>query len=155
MLKVNAKYKRGLYGYCPRAKCELQVTLPTGISDAPGQRSIKLFCPKCKEVYASPKQFKKVDSAFFGTNFPQLFFMVYPSTGQTEKVEFEGTIKGFRIHKSSFTHPPKVQYSPSHNNYEIIPRPVVEFNEDEESIAKFMAARRSFLTSKLQSTNKH
>lgn len=155
MQKINAKYKRGVYGICPRVKCEPQATLPMGIFDVPGQSSIKLFCPRCKEVYDSPKQFKKIDSAFFGTVFPQLFLMMYPNVGQDEKKEFAGTIKGFKMHESSLNHPPKVDYNPNKNEYEIIPRPVANFDEDEEHIANLVTARRNFLCIKQRAPNKN
>lgn len=149
MQKVYAKYKRGIYGTCPRARCDLQNTIPMGISNVAEQRAVKLFCPRCKEVYDAPK-FKKIDSAFFGTTFAQLFMMAYPSIGQIEKTEYVGTIKGFKIHESSLTHPCKIAYNPNQNEYESIPRPKANFNKDEKYLASYTASRRNFLVPKPQ-----
>lgn len=148
MQKVSAKYRRGLYGACPRAKCELQNALPMGICDVPAKSSVKTYCPKCKEVYDSHRLLKKIDGAFFGTGFPQQFLMAHPSLGQLEKEPFTGTVKGFRVHSSSFTHPLQVRYSPDANEYEAVPRPLARFNEDEKALECYKATRPSFVKTK-------
>jgi len=77
--------------------------------------------------------------------------MTYRDVGQVEKTEFVGTIKGFKLHESSLIHPLKVKYNSSKSEYEAIPRPIANFNENEESIAAFLVARRKFLSIKPQS----
>jgi len=49
--KVYQKFLLGVYGYCPRALCDRQKTLPIGLNDQPRVSRAKVYCPKCEEVY--------------------------------------------------------------------------------------------------------
>ena len=48
---VYNRYLQGAYGYCPRALCDKQRVLPCGISDKLRQNRVKVYCPKCEELY--------------------------------------------------------------------------------------------------------
>ena len=73
------KYELQHFGSCPRVMCNQAKVLPVGVSDVPGQETVKLFCPSCLDVYVPPNsRFQSVDGAFFGTTFGCLFFMTYP-----------------------------------------------------------------------------
>lgn len=64
------KYSRGVYGKCPRAACNDQNVIPMGLSIEPGVDTVKLWCPKCHDVYNSGS---KLDGAFFGPDLPIMF----------------------------------------------------------------------------------
>lgn len=71
------KYKRAEFGRCPRVLCYQQSLLPVGLSDLPFQKAVKLFCPRCEDIY-SPKSSRHgtIDGAFFGTTFPHMLVRV-------------------------------------------------------------------------------
>jgi casein kinase II subunit beta len=77
--QMAEKYELQHFGLCPRVHCNGCKVLPVGLSDTPGQETVKLFCPSCLDVYTPPNsRFQNVDGAFFGTTFGYLFFMSYP-----------------------------------------------------------------------------
>src|SRR5258708_1137492 len=74
------KFKRVDFGRCPRVLWQSLPLLPVGLSDTPYEKSVKLYCGRCEDVY-SPKSSRhgSIDGAYFGTSFPHLLFLVYPS----------------------------------------------------------------------------
>jgi len=74
------KYKAVQFGRCPRVLCGGQPCLPVGQSDIPHTSTVKLYCPKCQDLFYPRSRFQgSVDGAYFGTTFPHLFLMTYPS----------------------------------------------------------------------------
>eukprot|EP00882_Tetradesmus_deserticola_P005036 GHRQ01005306.1.p1 GENE.GHRQ01005306.1~~GHRQ01005306.1.p1 ORF type:complete len:186 (+),score=64.30 GHRQ01005306.1:301-858(+) len=45
------KLKNCDFGRCPRVLCDGQPCLPVGTSDLPGTSTVKIFCPKCEDIY--------------------------------------------------------------------------------------------------------
>jgi len=80
LAKMLEKYKRVDFGRCPRVLCQQQPLLPVGLTDIPYEKSVKLYCGRCEDLY-SPKSSRHgcIDGAYFGTTFPHLLFLVYPS----------------------------------------------------------------------------
>jgi casein kinase II subunit beta len=77
--QMYEKYEMGHFGSCPRTFCEGVRTLPVGLSDVPGEDTVKLFCPSCLDVYVPPNsRFQTVDGAFFGRTFGALFLLTFP-----------------------------------------------------------------------------
>jgi casein kinase II subunit beta len=77
--QMSEKYELGHFGVCPRTNCNLARTLPVGLSDIPGEDTVKLFCPSCLDVYVPPNsRFQTVDGAFFGRTFGALFLLTFP-----------------------------------------------------------------------------
>ncbi|KAA6383322.1 MAG: putative Casein kinase II subunit beta-1 [Streblomastix strix] len=73
------KFIRGDFGTCPRFLCEYQHVLPVGESTQYKVGRVKLFCPKCEEIYAPPlSMHKNLDGSFIGPTFPHLFLMQFP-----------------------------------------------------------------------------
>lgn len=79
IVQMSEKYELSHFGNCPRTNCDHARTLPVGLSDIPGQDTVKLFCPSCLDVYIPPNsRFQTVDGAFFGRTFAGLFLMTFP-----------------------------------------------------------------------------
>lgn len=77
--QMSEKFELGHFGTCPRTNCDGSRTLPIGLSDIPGEDTVKLFCPSCLDVYVPPhSRFQTVDGAFFGRTFGALFLMTFP-----------------------------------------------------------------------------
>ncbi|KAG6807493.1 hypothetical protein H0H92_007291 [Tricholoma furcatifolium] len=76
--KMIEKYKRADFGRCSRVFCHLQPLLPVGLTDIPYEKSVKLYCVRCEDLY-SPKSTRhgSIDGAYFGTTSLHLLFLVY------------------------------------------------------------------------------
>jgi casein kinase II subunit beta len=84
--QMSEKYELGHFGNCPRTYCELAKTLPVGLSDIPGEDTVKLFCPSCLDVYVPPNsRFQTVDGSFFGRTFGALFLLTFPEYDLTKR----------------------------------------------------------------------
>lgn len=78
--------------------------LPVGLNDAPRQSPVKIFCPKCLDVYF-PRSHRQgsLDGAFFGTTFPHLLCMVYPEVVPPKVVEeYVPRVFGYKLHSSVY-----------------------------------------------------
>ena len=51
MNAMYEKYKACEFGRCPRVLCNGQPCLPVGTCDVPRQSTVKIFCPKCQDIY--------------------------------------------------------------------------------------------------------
>jgi len=98
------KYRQCHFGRCPRVLCVGQPTLPVGVSDAINQESVKLYCPKCEDIYHSKSsRHEHIDGAYFGTTFAHLFFLSFPEfKGRTSKEKYVPRVFGFRVNKSAY-----------------------------------------------------
>ncbi|KJK83856.1 Casein kinase II subunit beta-1 [Metarhizium anisopliae BRIP 53293] len=84
--QMSEKYELGHFGCCPRTNCDQARTLPVGLSDIPGEDTVKLFCPACLDVYVPPNsRFQTVDGAFFGRTFGALFLLTFPEYDLTKR----------------------------------------------------------------------
>jgi len=103
LTKMSEKFKLGDFGRCPRALCGGQPVLPVGLSDIPQTKSVKLFCPKCEDVYTPPsRRHAGVDGAYFGTTFPHLLLQTFPNLMPTKSMEvYTPRIFGFRVYEKS------------------------------------------------------
>jgi len=95
LAKMLEKYKKVDFGRCPRVLCQSQPLLPVGLTDVAYEKSVKLYCGRCEDIY-SPKSSRhgSIDGAYFGTSFPHLLFMCYPALIPTKNGPIDGP--GFR-----------------------------------------------------------
>jgi len=76
---MKLKHKEARFGVCPRVYCYYSPVLPCGMTDIPGKVNVKLYCPRCGDLYTPKlKKYKNIDGAYFGTTFPHLFFLTFP-----------------------------------------------------------------------------
>jgi casein kinase II subunit beta len=76
---MKLKLKEARFGVCPRVYCYYSPVLPCGMTDIPGKVNVKLYCPRCGDLYTPKlKKYKNIDGAYFGTTFPHLFFLTFP-----------------------------------------------------------------------------
>ena len=96
------------FGRCPRVCCNGQPVLPVGQSDQARTSTVKVYCPRCKDIYFPWSKYQgNIDGAYFGTTFPHLFMMTFnhlqPSKPQQEYVP---KIFGFKVNEAAY-HQPK------------------------------------------------
>ena len=97
------KYKKGEFGKCPRVICAATHLLPTGLSDVAGVQTVKLYCPKCEDLY-NPKSTRHsaIDGAYFGTSFQNILFQVYPAlVPEKSAARYEPKVFGFKVHATA------------------------------------------------------
>ena len=73
---MTAKFLRGQFGHCPLYSCKNQKVLPIGMSDVVGQCPVKVYCPRCQDVYDTPRS--GLDGAFFGRTFLPFLLLCAP-----------------------------------------------------------------------------
>ena len=97
--KMKNKFLNGTFGGCPRILCEKQLVVPIGISEDLSISRVKIFCPRCEDVYVPRIKFVDIDGAYFGKSFPNIFFQTFPELLPVEKKDFYiPKIYGFKIY---------------------------------------------------------
>ncbi|CAD5170985.1 casein kinase II subunit beta-1 [Musa acuminata AAA Group] len=101
MAAMLEKFKNYDFGRCPRVYCCGQPCLPLGQSDIPRSSTVKIYCPKCEDVYYPRSKYQgNIDGAYFGTTFPHLFLMTYGHLKpQKPSQRYVPRVFGFKIHK--------------------------------------------------------
>ncbi|OIT25881.1 PREDICTED: putative casein kinase II subunit beta-4 isoform X1 [Nicotiana attenuata] len=101
MAAMLEKYKNYDFGRCPRVYCSGQPCLPVGQSDIPRSSTVKIYCPKCEDIYYPRSKYQgNIDGAYFGTTFPHLFLMTYGHLKpQKPTQDYTPRVFGFKIHK--------------------------------------------------------
>ncbi|XP_050151286.1 casein kinase II subunit beta-1-like isoform X4 [Malus sylvestris] len=95
------KYKNYDFGRCPRVFCCGQPCLPVGQSDIPRSSTVKIYCPKCEDIYYPRSKYQgNIDGAYFGSTFPHLFLMTYGHLKpQKASQSYVPRVFGFKLHK--------------------------------------------------------
>eukprot|EP00842_Homolaphlyctis_polyrhiza_P001026 jgi/Hompol1/1924/HPOL_002845-RA len=76
---MGERFEMLYFGRCPRSGCGGCGVVPCGLSDSPGVDTIKMYCPRCNDVY-HPKRalYQSLDGAYFGKTFPAFLFLTSP-----------------------------------------------------------------------------
>lgn len=72
------KYKNYDFGRCPRVYCCGQPCLPVGQSDIPRSSTVKIYCPKCEDIYY-PRSKYQGSILFTSIMYCPSAFFFYPS----------------------------------------------------------------------------
>lgn len=107
---MEEKFKAVHFGRCPRVYCQGQPVLPVGQSDVPREGSVKIYCPKCNDIYyPRSSRHRGIDGAYWGTTFPHLFLITYPENKPHPATTFYiPRVYGFRVHGMNYSgHTPK------------------------------------------------
>lgn len=109
MSAMFEKYKGCEFGRCPRVLCNGQPCLAVGTSDIPRQSTVKLFCPKCEDIYYPRSKYQgNIDGAYFGTTFPHLMLMTYPTLRPGKPTEsYVPRVFGFKLHANAVAREPQ------------------------------------------------
>ncbi|WJX60531.1 casein kinase 2 regulatory subunit, variant 2 [Trifolium repens] len=101
MAAMLDKYKNYDFGRCPRVYCSGQPCLPVGQSDIPRSSTVKIYCPRCEDIYYPRSKYQgNIDGAYFGTTFPHLFLMTYGQLKpQKPSQNYVPRVFGFKLHK--------------------------------------------------------
>lgn len=106
--KMLIKYREQKFGFCPNVLCKDQPVLPMGLSDQLNEESVKLYCPKCEDVYEPQKsRHEHIDGAFFGRTFPHLFFLTFPDLkpeplSKQERERYAPRVFGYKVHPDAY-----------------------------------------------------
>jgi len=97
---MREKYLMARFGVCPRVLCERQPVLPIGMSEELRTSRVKVYCPRCEDVYIPKKKCKNVDGAYFACSMPHILLMTYPElTPLPLTATFVPRVYGFRLYK--------------------------------------------------------
>ncbi|KAE9613119.1 hypothetical protein Lal_00027796 [Lupinus albus] len=101
MAAMLDKYKNYDFGRCPRVYCSGQPCLPVGQSDIARSSTVKIYCPRCEDIYYPRSKYQgNIDGAYFGTTFPHLFLMTYGQLKpQKPSQNYVPRVFGYKLHK--------------------------------------------------------
>ena len=95
---MRVKYHYSMFGICPRLLCDKQEVVPIGMDEELSISRVKVYCPKCEDVYLPRMKFVDIDGAYFGKSFPIIFFQTFPELVPDEaKKLYIPKIFGFKI----------------------------------------------------------
>ena len=101
---MHKKYNNGVFPKCPRVYCKSVSCLPFGVSDQPGEYTMKLYCPYCNDVYnMKDPVFANVDGAYFGPSYIHLYLQKYPVAVKRHR-HYVPNIFGFKLCDESDVH---------------------------------------------------
>ena len=114
--QMITKYQDHLFKTCPRVVCQKTFCFPIGISDDISINTVKMYCPKCQEIYnVNDGSFSVIDGAFFGTHWISKLIELNPQIHSNEppNQNYIPRIFGFKIY-----HPPNDIHNEEENKKE-------------------------------------
>ncbi|KAL5038123.1 casein kinase 2 regulatory subunit [Batrachochytrium dendrobatidis] len=79
LVNMAERFRMKDFGRCPRVGCGKCGVVPCGLSDIPGVATLKMYCPRCGDLYSPKKpRFQSLDGSSFGTSFPSFLFLTMP-----------------------------------------------------------------------------
>ena len=95
---MREKFLLGVFGTYQRILCDRQVVLPIGLSEELSTSRVKIYCPRCQEVYVPRQKHLDIDGAYFGISFANILFKTYPDLYPKDgPLTYQPLIFGFKI----------------------------------------------------------
>ena len=95
---MRERYLSGRFGSCSRVLCERHNVMPVGMSNDLRTSRVKVFCPRCQDVYYPKDRNGDMDGAYFGTSFPHILMQSYPDLYPLqEHNNYVAKINGFKV----------------------------------------------------------
>ena len=96
---MREKYLIGKFGVCSRVLCERHNVIPIGMSNDIKTSRVKVFCPRCQEVYYPKDKNNELDGGYFGTSFPHVLLQTFPFLYPLQEFhQYVPKISGFKVH---------------------------------------------------------
>ena len=107
---MREKYLSGKFGVCPRVLCEKHNVIPVGMSNDAKTSRVKVYCPKCQDVYYPKDKNIELDGAYFGSSFPHILLQTFPFLYPIqENKEYSPKIYGFKVHNGRGAYSDKIE----------------------------------------------
>ena len=75
---MKEKFIQGEFGWWPRINWKKQYVLPIATTEELNVSRVKVFWPRCQDIYVPRAGAIELDGAYFGLYFPQSFIQFYP-----------------------------------------------------------------------------
>jgi casein kinase II subunit beta len=92
LAEMHEKWRAGAFGECQRCLCQNEHLLPVGMTDRPGVDTVKLYCPKCRQLYEADEQHAMLDGAYFSKSFPHYFLLEVKRMGSPNPLDRQPSV---------------------------------------------------------------
>jgi casein kinase II subunit beta len=107
---MREKYLAGKFGVCPRVLCDKHFVMPVGVTNEMKTSRVKVFCPRCQDMYYPKDRNIEIDGSFFGTSFPHVLLQEFPFLYPLQEHKpYEPKIHGFKVNKGRGVYAEKVE----------------------------------------------
>jgi hypothetical protein len=96
---MKEKFWQGEFGCCPRVLCKRQYVLPIATTEELNSSRVKIFWPRCQDIYVPRGGTVDLDGAYFGCYFPQSFMQYFPELFENNSgpEKYWPRLYGFRL----------------------------------------------------------